>query len=157
MACIKRSHRISISPLVSTLESEGKGKDPMLKILDYSFFCIWKGQTPVLDYSRYILYQDKCGSMPCFSIYLLLSLLRLSTYRTSKTHYIKAFCLHHSFFLAMSGGRLSGQMKFRRTEEFPVSFLVLLSHRANSSITDWVRILVSPFANSVVWGKLILK
>ena len=44
-------HRISISPLVSTLESEGKGEDPMLKILDYSFFCIWKGQTQVLDYS----------------------------------------------------------------------------------------------------------
>ena len=95
--------------------------------------------------------------MLCFSIYLLLSLLRLSTYGRSKTHYIKAFCLHHSFFLAMSGGRLSGQMRFRRTEEFQVSFSVLLSHRANSSISDWAQILVSPFANSVVWGKLILK
>ena len=38
-------------PLMSTLESEGKGEDPMLKILDYSFFYIWKGQTQVLDYS----------------------------------------------------------------------------------------------------------
>lgn len=32
-------------PLVSTLESESKGEDPVLKILDYSFFYIWKGQT----------------------------------------------------------------------------------------------------------------
>ena len=52
MAYIERSHRISISLLVSALESEGKGEDPMLKILDCSLFFIWKGHTQVLDYTR---------------------------------------------------------------------------------------------------------
>ena len=74
--------------------------------------------------------------MLCSSIYLLLSPLRLSTYWRSKTHYIKAFCLPQSFFLAMSGGWLSEQMRLRRTEEFPVSFSLLLSHRADLSISD---------------------
>lgn len=163
MACIETSHRISTFPVARALESEGRGDDPMQKRLGYSFFYIWKGQTQVLDDSRHILYQDKCGLMLCFSSCLLLSRLSDSAPAGGQGRTISSpFALPHTASFSSDSEWAnpwywrSGQMRFRRTEKFPGSFSILLSQRENSSTSDWAQILVLPLAKVVIWGKLIL-
>lgn len=76
-------------PLVRAPQSEGSrnGMD-MLRILESSSFYIWERQTQVLDYSRYIFYQEECGWTLCLTP-IFFFYTQTQHPRRSRTGYIK--------------------------------------------------------------------
>lgn len=101
--------------------------------------------------------------MLCLCSYLLLSLCSDSTPTwRSRTHYIKLLflpCLRLT--LLTVGGQITGLTE--RANEMLGGLGNVQSHfqcyyfNAIISFSDWVQILVLPFANAVTWAKLILK
>lgn len=145
-------------PLVRAPQSEGSrnGMD-MLRILESSSFYIWERQTQVLDYSRYIFYQEECGWTLCLTP-IFFSTLRLNTLGGQGQVISSPFSLPSLQWVGKSLSLTERANEIQELGEFPVSCsMLLLPHRANTSTGAWAQVLALAFAHGATWGKLILR